>query len=376
MRKNILKAFAVFLPIIIIGAVYSITPSEIVVPENARYSAYPNGFVRLDKAVDTSALGKSEVKAELFGAFPIKTVEVSVVPTEYVEVSGEVVGIRIYADGVMVTGVELVGPARAGGIKQGDIIKKINGQTAQSTEQLSQILAKQKVNRLTVSRGNSELVLTIRGREDKGRYTVGMWIRDSAAGIGTLTYIETDGSYGALGHAICDADTEMAVPLLKGTLSSCKVSSVKQGKSGEPGELVGTIGSEVTGTVEVNSELGIYGKTDTADKNIIPVATRFLVKEGSAQILCNVDGDGIKSYEVNIDRVSQTKKASNKSMTLTVTDPELLSKTGGIVQGMSGSPIIQNGKLVGAVTHVFVNDPTRGYAIFIENMLDEELKVK
>ncbi len=370
MRKNILRSMAMLLPIMIIGAVYMVTPSEIVIPENARYSAYPNGFVRLERVVDTTACGKNEVKAELFGAFPIKTVEVSVVPEEYVEVSGEVIGVRIYADGIMVTGVELSGPARAGGVKKGDIIKKINGMTVESTEQVAEILSSQKVNNLSVMRGSEQLELSLRGKGKDGAYSVGMWIRDSAAGIGTLTYVEADGSYGALGHAICDADTEKAVPLLKGTLSPCEVSSVKQGKSGEPGELVGTIGKEVIGSVEANSEIGIYGKTDIRDEKILPVATRFLVKEGRAEIYCDVDGEGVKSYEVNIDRVSNSKKTGNKSMTITVTDSDLLSKTGGIVQGMSGSPIIQNGKLVGAVTHVFVNDPTRGYGIFIENMLD------
>ncbi len=374
MKKILLRIFTATLPIVIVGTVYAVTPSEIVLPENARYSAYPNGFVRLAEAVDTAAVGESEVKAELFGAFPIKTVQVSVVPERFVSVSGEVVGVRIYSDGIMVTNVENTSSARAGGIKKGDIIESVNGDFAESTEQLADILSENKVNNLVVRRNGERIDITLRGKETDGGYSVGMWIRDSAAGIGTMTYITPEGDYGALGHAICDSDTEAVVPLSRGTLSDCRVSSVKAGRSGEPGELVGAIGSEVTGSVDINSELGIYGKTEPSADNLLPVATRFLVKEGAAEIWCNLDGEGVRCYAVNIDRVSASQKPSNKSMTISVTDPELISKTGGIVQGMSGSPIIQNGKLVGAVTHVFVNDPTRGYGIFIENMLDEAKK--
>ncbi len=375
MKKNLLKYFTATLPVVIVTAAYAITPSEIVLPENSHYSAYPNGFVKLCESVDTSAVGTSEVKAELFGTFPIKTVRVSVVPEEYLSVSGKVVGVRIYSDGIMVTEVENGSPAKQSGIKSGDIIEKINGADTTSTEALAAEISSKKDNTFSIRRDGKTFTVMISGREAEGKYTVGMWVRDSAAGIGTMTYIEPDGTYGALGHAICDSDTEEIVPLLKGTLSSCSVSSVKAGKSGVPGEIIGVIGSDVTGTVEANSELGIYGKTEPSQENILPVATRFLVKQGEAELWCDLDGTGVKAYKINIDKVSKSNKINNKSMTITVTDPDLIAKTGGIVQGMSGSPIIQNGKIVGAVTHVFVNDPTRGYGIFIENMLEEANKI-
>ncbi len=376
MKKSILKIVTALLPIAIITSVYAVTPSKIVLPENARYSAFPNGFVRLNDTVDTSAVGECKVQAELFGALPIKTVKVSVVPERYVYVSGEVIGVRIYSDGIMVTDVEKNGAARAGGVKKGDIIKEVNGIAPESTERLCEMISEQMVNTFTIKRGSREIKITLRGKKTEQGYTVGMWVRDSAAGIGTMTYIAPDGSYGALGHAICDSDTEQIVPVSRGTLSSCKVSAVKAGKKGEPGEIIGSIGSEVSGSVLINSELGIYGKTVPKENNLLLAATRFLIKEGEAELWCNIDGEGIKSYRINIDRISKSSRADNKGMTITVTDPELLSKTNGIIQGMSGSPIIQNGKIVGAVTHVFVNDPTRGYGIFIENMLEEARRIK
>ena len=380
MKKNIYRALCAILPISVVTAAYFSVPSKITLTENAHYSAYPNGLVRLsaeDGAINTTSVGVQNVTAELFGAVPIKTVEVSVVPEQYVYASGEVIGVRIYADGVMVVGVETIGGARIAGIKKGDLIKKINGTPAESTEQLSDILSSQKVNTLTVLRGSECFDITVRGQKGEKGYTVGMWVRDSAAGIGTLTFTTEDYNFGALGHAICDSDTELLVPLGHGSLSPCKVTSVKAGKSGEPGELSGIISGEVWGSVNTNSSLGLYGNLSEKITGIkLPIATEFLVKEGDAEILCDVDGTGVKAYKIRIEQISRTNSKTNKSMSLRVTDENLLNITGGIVQGMSGSPILQNGKLVGAVTHVFVNDPTRGYGIFIENMLTESEKIK
>ncbi|MBQ8637166.1 MAG: SpoIVB peptidase [Clostridia bacterium] len=377
MKKNICRALCAILPISVVTVAYISTPSKITLTENALYSAYPNGLVRLSSdngaVINTASVGVQNVTAELFGTVPIKTVEVSVVPEQYVYASGEVIGVRIYADGVMVVGVETISGARIAGIKKGDLIKKINGIPADSTEQISKVLSSQKVNTLTICRGGEVFDLTVRGQMGEKGYIVGMWVRDSAAGIGTLTYTTDDYSFGALGHAICDSDTELVVPLGHGSLSPCRVTSVKAGESGEPGELMGVIGGEVIGAVHTNSDLGLYGTLSSEAKGIkLPIATEFLVKEGDAEILSDVDGTGVKAYKIRIEQISRSNSKTNKSMSLRVTDENLLSITGGIVQGMSGSPIIQNGRIVGAVTHVFVNDPTRGYGIFIENMLGED----
>lgn len=368
MKKYIYRCITALLPAALIAGAYIATPSEISIPENARYSAYPNGFVRLT-SINTAAVGETTATAQLFGALPIKTVQVSVVPEEYVTVSGEVIGVRIYSDGIMVVGVESTGGARAAGIKKGDVIETVNGTTAVTTEQLSAAISATAENTLTVRRGKNKRTVTLCGEKTDTGYTAGMWVRDSAAGIGTMSFVAADGRYGALGHAICDSDTEQIVPLSKGTLSNCRVSSVKTGTSGEPGELIGAIGSSVTGTVLLNTELGLYGKTTPPENEPqIPVATRFLVKEGAAELWCDVDGTGVKSYKIEIENITKTDRVTNKSMTVHITDEELLGKTGGIVQGMSGAPIVQNGRFVGAVTHVFVNDPTRGYAVFAESM--------
>lgn len=374
MNKNLCRTLCAILPIGVIAAAYISVPDKITLTENAQYSAYPNGLVRLSSAegavIDTASVGVQNVTAELFGAVPIKNVEVSVVPETYVYASGEAIGVRIYSDGIMVVGVETVGGARIAGIKKGDIIEKINGVAAESTEQLAAAISAKKTNTLTVRRDSEHLTFTVRGQKGENGYTVGMWIRDSAAGIGTLTYTTDDYSFGALGHSICDSDTELTVPLGHGSLSPCRITSVKKGKSGEPGELVGTICGEVTGSVGANCELGLFG---TLSKQIggrkLPTATEFLIKEGDAEILCNIDGTGVKAYKIKIEQLYRSGTKSNKNMSIRVVDETLLDATGGIVQGMSGSPIIQNGRIVGAVTHVFVNDPTRGYGIFIENML-------
>ena len=382
MKKWILRIITPLLPCALVSVVYFSVPGEIILPENARYSAYPNGFVRYDNSgeakISTETLGTSEVRATLFGALPLKTVQVSVVPQQYVNVSGEAIGIRIYAGAVLVIDTEPDGAARRCGLKSGDLITKINNEPITSVEQLGEKIQNKKQNLVTFVRGGKSRTAELVGDEKEKGYTAGMWIRDSAAGIGTMSFCDNETKvFGALGHAICDSDTGDIIPLWRGSVSDCRISAVKAGAKGEPGELMGAIGTDEYGEVRQNSELGLYGilKRDVPGEPI-PVATRFLVKEGSAKILCDVDGGGVKAYNIEIEQVSQKRASGNKSMTIRVTDPDLLAKTGGIVQGMSGAPIIQAGKIAGAVTHVFVNDPTRGYGIFIESMLAEVEKIK
>lgn len=376
MNKWIFKPAAVLLPIILVVSVYCSVPGEIILPENARYSAYPNGFVRLntgtETGIDTAAVGEQTIWAELFGAVPIKAVQVSVVPERYVTVSGETIGVRLYSDGIMVVEVEKSGAARTSGVKKGDLITKINGKEVQSVEELSSYIGENQTNTLTLLRDAKEHTVELCGRQEGKKYTAGMWIRDSAAGIGTMSFCDPETkAFGALGHAICDADTGEIVPIKSGSVSDCRISAVKAGKSGEPGELVGSIASGVTGSILGNTELGLYGiMNDNIEGTTAPVATRFQVKEGAAELLCDVDGNGVKSYSIEIEQVSKSRAQGNKSMVIRVTDAKLLEQTGGIVQGMSGAPIMQNGRLVGAVTHVFINDPERGYAVFAQSMAE------
>jgi len=295
---------------------------------------------------------------------------------------GRAVGIKLFADGVLVVATSELNqgersPAEDCGLKEGDLILRINDETIQSTEHLQSILqaSGQEPLTLTIRRGDkTAAVETCALLCDDGVYRLGAWIRDSMAGIGTLTYYDPDtGHYGALGHGITDVDTHVLMPLSSGSIMETTVKAVKKGQRGDPGELKGDFSIQRdVGTVSANTDAGIFGVVeDSAFANggeAIPVAEPDEVRLGPATILCTISGDVTESYEVEIVRLSPDKQ-DMRNLLLRVTDQRLLDTTGGIVQGMSGSPIIQSGKLVGAVTHVMVDDPTQGYGIFMENML-------
>ena len=292
-------------------------------------------------------------------------------------------GIRMQTEGVMVVGLTEVSaggralyPAKEAGVRQKDILLAVNGRTVQNAEEATALIAASggaKVA-LTVLRGGEkkELTVTPKKSDKDGQFRCGMWLRDSASGIGTVTFIEPQsGLFGGLGHGVCDSDTGALVPLSRGSVHGVKLSGAVRGESGKPGELRGSFTATHLGSVVVNSECGVFGvltncpKTDRAPMAVAPSSE---VKEGAATILCTLDDGGICEYAVEISHIDHAS-GPTKSFTVHVTDPALLEKTGGIVQGMSGSPIIQNGKLIGAVTHVLIGDPTTGYGIFIENML-------
>ena len=293
---------------------------------------------------------------------------------------GHTVGVKLFADGVLVVGLsDGATPAKASGLREGDIVLSFNGTSIDSTEHLQRLLAENGEARCTVSvrRGAKTLSLPITPEQtDSGSYRLGAWIRDSMAGIGTMTFYDPQsGVFGALGHGVTDVDTGALMPLESGSIMDATVKAVKRGERGDPGELRGDF--ELThdsGGLYANTECGLFG-TITGESNAVrdcqevPVAERGEVMTGSATILANCEGDEVCAYEVEIERV-YAGSSPTRNMLLRVTDERLLKKTGGIVQGMSGSPILQNGKLVGAVTHVLVSDPSRGYGIFIENMLD------
>lgn len=335
--------------------------------------------------------GSDSVTVSFLG-IDIKDIGVSITEPGYVIPCGDTVGIRIYAGGLVVLRITSfvsedglqVRPWAGTGIKKGDIIRKADGETVESISALSE-----KVERcdgdieLEIERGEDRIFAILHPEKDKisGRNKLGLIVRDSMAGIGTLTYYNPeDSTFGALGHPIEDNDAGIIFPLSRGTLEAAKVLNVVKGRKGIPGEIHGMFaGKEPIGNILTNSSIGVYG---TADKlpdgtvTSIPVARRSAVTPGAATLMCTIDEEGVKSFDIEIEKILHKGTDSTKSMVIHITDSALLSATGGIIQGMSGSPIVQNGKLVGAVTHVFVNDPTRGYGIFIENMLAETEKIK
>ena len=298
---------------------------------------------------------------------------------------GMAFGVKFHTDGVLVVGfcdIETdggkVNPAYAAGVRLKDVITAVNGVTLSGSAQLTQIIEES---------GDSPVVLTCRrdGRELKftlspvfcrseNRYKTGVWVRDSGAGIGTVTFIMPEtGAFAGLGHGICDGDTGELIHMQRGYVTGVTVSGLTRGIAGDPGEIKGYFSSGKCGTLVGNTENGVYGifsqLPDEPPEGALPVATRDEVKPGAAYIWCTLDTNKPCRYSVELSAVDAGSR-TNKCFTVTVTDPALLERTGGIIQGMSGSPIIQNGKLAGAVTHVLINDPTRGYGIFAQNMIE------
>ncbi len=298
---------------------------------------------------------------------------------------GRAVGIKLFSDGVLVVGLSQIetatgahSPGRECGLKEGDIITHVNGVEVDTIEEVQQAVARQDSGPLAIQavRGTHKVELTAKPVEnEKGQRQLGVWLRDSMAGIGTMTFYDPEsGVFGALGHGINDVDTSILMPIESGAIMSAEVSDVKKGVSGEPGELHGQFNmTEDMGQLYANTKMGIFGTMSPEQLNTVgkpmPVAAGKEVHTGEATILSNIRGHEVEEFAVRITRVSGDTDGTRNLM-VEVTDPRLLDSTGGIVQGMSGSPIIQDGKLVGAVTHVLVNDPTRGYGIFIENMLN------
>lgn len=322
---------------------------------------------------------------KLFGVIPIKNVEVNTVEPQLLIPSGEPFGIKLTMDGVMVVGIGEVStkedlhssPAKNSGIKKGDIILSLNGEEVESNKELQQIISNSDGTPLeiVIKRENEEISTTVQPvfSESSGSYEAGMWVRDSSAGIGTITYYKNDGkTFAGLGHPVCDIDTGEIIPISKGEVAPVNINGVKSGVSGTPGELIGSFTSNDTiGTICLNNEYGIFGTMNNSMPldNAIPMGFKQDISLGKASILTTIDGTTPQEYEIEIEKIDYNSTESSKNIVIKITDERLLSKTGGIVQGMSGSPIIQNGKLIGAVTHVFISDPTKGYGIFCENMI-------
>lgn len=363
---------------------YNSVIEEVVEAGSRGDSNIPDGEVYVDN-ID-GCQQEAVISCSLFGVIPLKTVNVEMVQRKSLYAGGTPIGIYIHTDGVLVIGTGMVDgldgeryqPAEHI-VQSGDYILEANGQELNNKEELVECIQNSKGQelQLEVLRDGKRTDLTITPVQTGNQeYKAGIWVRNDAQGVGTLTYVDENGKYGALGHGISDIDTNTLLSLQEGSLYKADVIAVKKGESGTPGELTGIIhyrDSALLGDIKQNTIAGIYGtmnnKNSLAERNKYEIAYKQEVQTGPAAILCTVDGS-IKEYEIEIERMELNKKDVNKGMVLRVTDGELLEKTGGIVQGMSGSPVIQNGRIVGAVTHVLVNDPTRGYGIFIENMLD------
>lgn len=343
--------------------------------------------ITYDPAVEASWRGSYRVECRLFGVIPLKTVKVIPVDTRMVYASGSPVGIYMETEGVLI--IDSGEIRNAEGILQspaehivqpGDYIRKVNGKVLESKKQLIKMVNENQGNpmEMEVMRNEEMIMVSLTPiQTEDGSYKLGLWVRDNIQGIGTLTYIDETGRFGALGHGISDVDTGEQLNIAQGELYDARILSVQKGTSGSPGELRGVIDYQEylkLGEISRNTSNGITGRLYTGKgselhKEAYEIILKQDLQTGSAYILSDV-GDGVKEYDIQIVKIDRNAKDSNKSFVIQVTDPELLSKTGGIVQGMSGSPIIQNGKIAGAVTHVLVNDPARGYGIFIENMLE------
>ena len=320
-----------------------------------------------------------------FLGLPLKKVKVEVAEDKRLIPGGQALGVAMRTDGVLIVGVseaaEGISPARAAGLMAGDVIRSVDGQAISTAEELTAALTKAGPEQIPIAyqRAGEDrtALLTPHKDPETGAVRLGAWVRDSTAGVGTLSFYDPDtGRYAALGHAITDGDTGSVLTVSEGKILSASIVAVQKGQKGAPGELKGSFlrDGQVLGDIRRNSILGIYGAMDVSVVNPLypdglPIGLRSGVHTGPATILSTVDGQGIQEYAIEITRVNQQSAPAPKSMVIRVTDERLLSTTGGIVQGMSGSPILQDGRIIGAVTHVFVSDPTQGYGLYVDWML-------
>jgi len=347
--------------------------------------------LRKPLSVEPQRAGKAELKVKWHN-IPLKAVKVDVLPEVRLYPGGQSIGVKMQTAGVLVvghhlvnTGKEKISPGERAGIRVGDMIVKINDLYVNDMNEVKKLVNEAGQNhspvQLLVVRGKEKIQLTLHPAKDQkdNEYRMGLYIRDSAAGVGTLTFYDpVTKAYGALGHVISDVDTGQAIVVGDGQIVQANVTSIEKGQSGNPGEKFARFynESEVLGNITRNTPFGIFGKMKGIPKSgyydkPLPVALVEQVEEGPAKILTVVNGQKVEQFDIEISSVVKQHFPATKGMIIKVTDKRLLEKTGGIVQGMSGSPIIQKGRIVGAVTHVFVNDPTSGYGCYIEWMLKD-----
>ena len=375
--------------ILIYGTLKDHIPDEIFVyadEETDWETFFQEPLISYDDTVEVSQNGSYQIRCKWLGVLPLKTIKVHTVEKQEVLVSGSPVGIYMETKGVLVIDsgeiTDREGIRRTPAehiIQSGDYICEIDGKVLTGKRQLMQLVRENQGEpmELQVIRHQETIKLEMTPVEtEDGSYKLGIWVRDNIQGIGTLTYVEPNGTFGALGHGISDTDTGERLEISDGDLYRADILSIRKGTAGTPGELRGVINyreENRIGTICGNSQYGIRGRLEpgkyagTMEK--IPTGLKQEIQTGKAEIRCDI-GDGIREYQCEILEIDSNARDTNKCFVLRITDDDLLSRTGGIVQGMSGSPVLQNGKLIGAITHVFVNDPTKGYGIFIENMME------
>lgn len=351
--------------------------------------------LNLRSPIQFSAQGLGSVNLEfrLFGIIPLRQLTVNVLPETKLVPGGHSIGIKLHSDGVLVVGHHLVqgrdhsaSPAKDAEIEVGDIIITIDSIRLDDANQVAELIASRgsggKALNFEIKRGDQRMTKSVQPIlcQETGRPRIGLYVRDSAAGVGTLTFYDPQTKlYGALGHVITDVDTNQPIEVKDGKIVKANIVNIKEARRGYPGEKTGIFqeGNDIVGNIKKNCTFGIFGKLSSigpvsgSTSNELPMGLMTQVETGPAEILTVLEGENIERFEIEIQRVYAQTRPSDKGMIIRITDERLLEATGGIVQGMSGSPIIQNGRLVGAVTHVFVNDPTRGYGIFIEWMVME-----
>lgn len=333
--------------------------------------------------------GIAQIGIKMFGLVPVKNINVNVIDEIYLIPGGNAIGVKLNTKGVLVVGTSEImsmdgkkyNPSKEAGIKIGDLILEIDGIKVNDANHVVDLLNKNEGKEINIilERNNvsfSTKVKPVKSIQDNC-YRLGIWVRDKTAGIGTLTFYEPKSKkFGALGHAITDIDTGALMKIENGEIMKARVSSIEQGKKGNPGEIRGIFyeSENLLGKIETNTKYGIYGTMFNESNTLnfheaLPVAFQDEIELGKAYILATTENNEVEKYEVEIVKLEKQNTPQSKSMVIKVTDKNLLEKTGGIVQGMSGSPIIQNDKIIGAVTHVFINDPTKGYGLYIEWML-------
>ncbi len=396
--QSLIKFFATvsaFLCTVIFILIYvgnNVIPDKITIIENSNYNApkilgadiYNSNYSdELNASVEKNRVSQNNAQIELLNIIPIKDVKITNTKRRYVVLGGQVFGIKLYTNGVIVVGTDTIetengieNPAEKAKLKIGDTIKKYNDITIESTAHFSKLLQENKGETaiLTVMRAGEELKLNFASVKENisGKYKAGLWVRDSSAGIGTVTFYNPENnSFGGLGHPICDVDTNEIMPMKNGEMAEAYVNSFYKSSNGNIGELCGVLTGKCNGSLCINGDTGIYGfLSNQIDGELTPVAVRQEITLGDAQILCTIDKNPPQYYDAKITKIFSNSNSVNKDMIIEITDEELLNQTGGILQGMSGTPIIQNGMLVGAITHVFVNNAKQGYAIFAERMLE------
>ena len=335
-------------------------------------------------------IGKVNFSLNLFNLIPLKNIDVNVIPKTTVVPMGNAIGMKLYTAGVLVVGMsEIEGkkPYENSGIKEGDRIVQINQNQIDNTDDLMEAVNQSNGNKISLQYVRDEKTITTSIKPVKNssnEYKIGLWVRDAAAGVGTLTFYEpASRMFATLGHGIMDIDTLDLIKIANGELVTTNILSITKGTKGNPGEIRGTIEAGHTiGNISKNTKFGVFGTMNktpyltVSDENAMQVALREEIKTDKAQIICELENGKKEYYDIEIQKVFVNNNKDNKSMLIKITDLKLLKKTGGIIQGMSGAPIIQNGKFVGAVTHVLVNDPTIGYGVFADIMLKQMKEIE